>query len=157
MNYINIVKFWLVSILLLSTLSACEVGIPNRCDTNDYQCIAMQDANSAGIPTAKFVTQIGIESGFNPSAISRAGAIGIAQIMPSTASDWGVDPHDPIASLQAAAQHMAIYQREYGSYDKALGCYNAGCGRVDWAMKNCSYWLYCMPNETQRYINVIMA
>lgn len=158
MHYINTVKFWLVSVLLLSILSACDMGqVPSGCGDTDYRCIAKQDAYNAGIPMYTFETQIEAESDFNPDAVSPAGAIGIAQIMPGTAKDWNVDPHDPIASLQAAAQHMAAYNATYHDYAKALGCYNAGCGRVDWAKNNCSYWLNCMPLETQRYVNIIMG
>lgn len=159
MHYINTVKFWLVSILLLSILSACDMGqVPSGCGDTDYRCIAKQDAYNAGIPMYTFETQIEAESDFNPDAVSPAGAIGIAQIMPGTAKDWNVDPHDPIASLQAAAQHMKIYQDHYnGRYDEALSAYNAGESRTDWAVKNCLNWKLCVPLETQRYINIIMG
>lgn len=158
MHYTRIVLFLLfVSILL----SACDEQVPMGCTVNDYHCIARQDAINAGISPDLFERQISVESGFNPSAISPAGAIGISQIMPSTAAGWQVDPHDPVASLQAAANAMALYDKDYRAYSTthyamALGCYNAGCGRVDWAIKNCSYWLFCMPFETQRYVNIIL-
>ncbi len=69
----------------------------------DYHQLARQDATNEGISADLFVTQIQVESGFNPNAVSPAGAIGIAQIMQSTADGWHIDPHDPVASLSAAA------------------------------------------------------
>jgi soluble lytic murein transglycosylase-like protein len=53
----------------------------------DYHKLARQDATNAGINPDLFERQINQESGFNPDAVSPAGAIGISQIMPSTASN----------------------------------------------------------------------
>lgn len=84
-----------------------------------------------GIDPRIFVRQIAAESNFNPRARSPAGARGIAQIMSATARGWGVNPDDPVASLDAAARNMARYLRSYGgSYEKALSAYNAGPGAV---------------------------
>lgn len=152
MHYRSSVKLMLFTVILVLFFSACDSQYGD-----DYHQIAREDAVNAGISYQLFVNQIEAESDFNPNAVSPAGAIGIAQIMPDTAIYWNVDPHDPIASLQAAAQHMAMYQSEYHDYAKALGCYNAGCGRVDWAIRNCDYWLNCMPMETQRYVSIIMG
>lgn len=162
MYHIMLVKkvFLLVVLGLLFTtfLSACDVGqMPSGCTDTDYHCLAKQDAFNSGIPANNYETQIQVESGFQPSVVSPAGAIGIAQIMPATAQEWNVDPWNPDESLNVAAQHMAWYQNHYGAFDKALGAYNAGMSRVDWAIQNCSYWLYCMPLETQHYVNIIMG
>lgn len=97
----------------------------------DFRAYALQKARQYGISNPQwFVNQIGAESNFNPGAVSPAGAIGIAQIMPATARGWGVDPHDPLAALDAAARNMAQYERKYGGYRNALVAYNAGPGRV---------------------------
>jgi murein DD-endopeptidase MepM/ murein hydrolase activator NlpD len=95
-----------------------------------------------------FLRQIRQESGFNPNAVSPAGAIGIAQIMPATARGWGVNPHDPHASLNAAAKNMASYVKKYGSYRNALIAYNAGPGAVGRGS---------LPAETQNYIKTILG
>jgi len=149
----------LALISLLSTFSACKQSILNEdySSSNDYKTMAWNDAIKAGISPQLFVNQIQVESGFNPQAQSYAGAIGIAQILPSTAAGWNVDPWDPVASLKAAANAMAWYQNKYGSYEKALACYNAGCGRLEWAIQNCLNFYWCLPEETQRYINKIMG
>src|SRR5712664_892238 len=115
-----------VFLVLSASTSSCDVqtgadtylGSQQTSGTN-YRSLASQDAIDAGIPSDRFVKQIEVESGFNPSAVSPMGAIGIAQIMPSTAQSWNVNPHDPVASLKAASQHMAWYQNTYGGYAKA--------------------------------------
>jgi len=126
------------------------------CGSTDYRCQARADALDNGISADLFERQINEESGFKPNAVSRAGAVGIAQIMPSTAKSWGVNPWDPAASLLAAAKAMSWYQSQYGSFDKALACYNAGCSSLLTAEKGCGWnWKACLPAETQRYIAVI--
>lgn len=170
MHYIRLPKSMLLASLLTfvfltlsASTSSCDYGaVPTGCGSTDYQCMARQDAFKAGIPMETFVIQIEAESSFRPEVISSEGAIGIAQIMPATAAGWNVNPRDPVASLKAAADHMALYDKRYSAYYSthyamALGCYNAGCGRVDWAIQNCSYWLLCMPFETQRYVKKIMG
>ncbi len=135
--------------------SACMDG--SYQSGSDYKSMAWNDAVNAGIPAQLFVNQINQESGFNPSIVSSEGAEGIAQIMPATAKSWGVDPWNPVNSLQASASHMAWYQNHYGSFEKALACYNGGCGRLEWAMANCVNYYYCLYPETQRYITAIMG
>jgi Transglycosylase SLT domain len=70
-------------------------------------------AHKHGIPQKMFVAQIRQESGFRPCAIGPAGTIGIAQIHPRTAKTWKVNPHNPEASLNASARHMADYIHHY--------------------------------------------
>ena len=124
----------------------------------DYRQLARQDAINFGLNPDLFERQINQESGFNPNAVSPAGAIGIAQIMKSTAAGWHVDPWDPVASLSAAADHMAWYVNHYGGYDRALACYNAGCPSLQSALSRCgSAWRTCLPAETQRYIVAIVG
>jgi soluble lytic murein transglycosylase-like protein len=125
----------------------------------DYRTIAYNAAIAAGISADLFVKQINQESGFNPNAVSSVGAIGISQIMPTTAQGWNVDPHDPVASLQAAAQHMAGYYKSHGNdYAKALSCYNYGPTGTANAIAKWGYdWKQHIPLETINYINVIMG
>ena len=125
---------------------------------SDYHALARQDATNFGLNPDLFERQIQQESGFNPSAVSPAGAQGIAQIMPTTAQGWHVDPFNPVQALSVAADHMAWYQSHYGSYAKALAAYNAGTSSLDSALSRCgTYWRTCVPAETQRYITAIMG
>jgi soluble lytic murein transglycosylase-like protein len=125
----------------------------------DYRSMAYQDAIDAHISPDLYVKQINQESGFNPNAYSSAGAIGIAQIMKATADSWGVNPWEPVSSLNVAAQHMYWYYAHYNNnYAKALAAYNAGTGTVDNAVYYYgSDWEQHMPYETQGYISAIMG
>lgn len=113
----------------------------------DWRAYARRAARKYGYDEDYFVAQIEAESGFNPDAVSPAGARGIAQIMPATARGWGVDPSDPRASLDAAAKNMAQYRKKYGSVRNALVAYNAGPGRVGKPLYK----------ETENYINKILG
>lgn len=125
----------------------------------DYRQIAIQDANAAGIDPNIFVAQIQQESGFNPNAVSPAGAQGIAQFMPSTAAALGINPNNPIQALNAAAQMDARNLRAYGGdWSKALAAYNAGGGAVNsWTSQYGSNWLSHAYGETQNYVRSILA
>ena len=128
----------------------------STCGSTDYRCQARADARDNGLNPDLFERQINQESGFNPNALSDKGAIGIAQIEPSTARGWNVNPWDASASLLAAAKAMSWYQSQYGSWEKALACYNAGCSSLLTAEKGCGWlWKTCLPSETQRYIAAI--
>jgi soluble lytic murein transglycosylase-like protein len=124
-----------------------------------YIAIAQQDAINAGISPVYFVRQINQESGFNPYAVSPAGAEGIAQFEPGTAAGLGINPWDPIQALQGAAKLMASYNKKYdGNYAMALAAYNGGSGTVAYAVNTCgANWMNCLPNETRHYIYVIMG
>jgi hypothetical protein len=127
---------------------------------SQYVAIARQDAINVGISPDYFVRQINAESGFNPNAVSPAGAVGIAQFLPSTAAGLGFDPYDPIAALNGAAHLMASYSHNYGGdYAKALAAYNGGTGAVQNAINGCGQanWMNCLPGETRSYIRTIMG
>src|SRR5215471_7738775 len=118
----------------------------------DLQAYARQAAQKAGIDPDVFVRQIQQESGFNPSARSGAGAVGIAQFMPGTAQGMGIDPTDPYAALDAAARLDAQHLQQYGGdWSKALAAYNAGAGNVD------KYGGVPPFAETQRYVQDILG
>jgi soluble lytic murein transglycosylase-like protein len=97
-----------------------------------YEEYARKVAVHYGIDPDIFVRQIALESGWNPNAVSRSGARGIAQFMPATAAAYGVNPDDPYSSLDGAARHLRdLLQRYNGDYRLALAAYNAGAGNVD--------------------------
>src|SRR2546430_15813177 len=125
----------------------------------DFVSLARQDALNVGFSPNIFVRQINQESGFNPSAISPAGALGIAQFEPATAASLGVNPWDPVQSLQGASRLMASYIRQFGGdIAKALAAYNAGPGAVQRAVRiGGTSWRAFLPAETQNYIRVILG
>ena len=137
--------------------SDCDTGhvrVPSR-----FKSVVCDSARRHGIDAAFLAAQIRQESGFNPRARSSANAIGIAQIIPSTARAWRVDPTDPIASIDAMAKHMASYKRTYQrqghdldtAHKLALCAYNAGPHRV------AQYHGVPPYPETRRYQSIIMA
>jgi soluble lytic murein transglycosylase-like protein len=74
-----------------------------------------------------------VESGGNPEAVSRKGAMGLMQLMPETAVEMGVDKvFDPQQNLDAGVRQLrSLLVRYNGDLDKALAAYNAGAGAVD--------------------------
>lgn len=69
---------------------------------------------------------IEVESAYNPSARSPAGAIGLGQLMPDTARDLGVDPHDVAQNLDGSARYLLMMLDQFGDGSLALAAYNAG-------------------------------
>ncbi len=110
-----------------------------------------------------FTRQIALESGnFDPDVISgrrvsRAGAEGIAQLMPSAYPH--VNRRDPVASLHAAAATMRDnLQRFGGDVAKALAAYNAGTGAVQQAVAvGGGNWRAYLPAETQQYLRLLLG
>lgn len=71
------------------------------------------------------------ESGFRPCAVSPKGAIGLTQLMPSTAATLGVsDPFDPKENIDAGAKFLKQLLVTYHDLPTALGAYNAGPARI---------------------------
>lgn len=69
---------------------------------------------------------IEVESAYDPMAVSHAGAIGLGQLMPDTASSLGVDPHDWQQNLDGSARYLLLMLETFGEPSLALAAYNAG-------------------------------
>lgn len=93
------------------------------------------------------------ESGFNQSAQSEAGAMGIMQLMPGTAEGLGVDPSDLRGNLEGGAKYLRQMLDKYnGDVEKALAAYNAGSGSLDSVNGDISK----LSGETQKYVPSVM-
>jgi hypothetical protein len=109
-------------------------------------------ASANGLPIDFFSALIWQESRFDPQAVSRAGAQGVAQFMPATASQRGLaDPFDPVDAITKSAQLLRDLQQEFGNLGLAAAAYNAGPGRVHG-------WLAGrrdLPGETRSYVRLV--
>lgn len=93
------------------------------------------------------------ESGFQSNIVSSAGAIGIMQLMPSTAEYLGVtNPYDPEQNIMGGAKLLSeLYERYNGNLDFTLAAYNAGAGSVD------NYGGVPPYSETQNFITKVKS
>jgi membrane-bound lytic murein transglycosylase D len=112
-----------------------------------------------------------IESGFAPTAYSRARAAGLWQFVPGTAriyglemSSWVDERLDPIAATQAAAEYLEDLHREFGDWYLTVAAYNAGPGRVHQAIRRAGsrdYWTIverrALGRETRDYVPKLIA
>jgi soluble lytic murein transglycosylase-like protein len=92
-------------------------------------------AVQAGLPPEIVHSVAKAESGYQPNAISPKGAIGLMQLMPATAAELNVDPHDPAQNAEAGARYLRDlllkYENDPHQVSKAVAAYNAGPGAVD--------------------------
>jgi len=135
------------------TVAPCDAA-PAAMETLDQSvCRTIErSAQTARLPV-EFVTRIiWRESSFRPGVVSRAGAEGIAQFMPSTAQARGLaDPFDPEQAIPKAARYLADLRQRFGNIGVAAAAYNAGEARV-------SNWLRGqggLPNETRAYVRFV--
>jgi len=99
------------------------------------------------------------ESGLNPNAVSSAGAQGIFQLMPATASSLGVtNPFDPQQNITAGVRYLAQLLSQFGDPYEALAAYNWGPGNLSNALAEWgSNWFSYAPAETQAYVTEILG
>lgn len=120
--------------------------------------MAFEAARRHGIDPVFFAAQIEQESGWNPNAKSKAGARGLAQFMPATAKSFGVNPLDPVASLDAGAKYMAQLTKKFGDEDTARLAYNWGEGNVASYLKTgAGNRGRALPKEAEEYNKKIYA
>ncbi|MEW6657568.1 MAG: transglycosylase SLT domain-containing protein [Thermodesulfobacteriota bacterium] len=112
-----------------------------------------------------------IESGFNPRALSSAGARGLWQFIKPTGQRYGlvinnqVDERlDPEKSTRAAARYLRDLYKQFGSWYLAAASYNCGENRVQQKLNNSrnkNFWELsankCLPNETKNYVPQMIA
>jgi soluble lytic murein transglycosylase-like protein len=104
-------------------------------------------AKRYGLEPALVDAVISAESGYDPAALSPAGAVGLMQLLPVTAAEYGVsDLCDPVANLEAGTRHLARLLRKYRNISHALAAYNAGEGAMGAHRRSITYL------ETRKYV-----
>jgi len=118
-----------------------------------YDALIAQSAQRYGIDPAVLHGLIQQESGFDPSARSSAGAAGLTQLMPGTASSLGVsDPLNPAESIEGGARYLSQMMARFGgNITDALAAYNAGPGAV------AQYGGVPPYAETQGYVSKVLG
>jgi hypothetical protein len=96
-----------------------------------FEPLFVQAGQRWGIDPALLAAQCQRESGGNTTAVSSAGALGLMQFMPATATARGVDPLDPASAIDGAARYLAEMKASFGgSIELAIAAYAAGPGSV---------------------------
>ena len=116
-------------------------------------CGALQTAARRNdLPYAFFTRLIWQESRFDPAARSSAGAEGVAQFMPATAAERGLDnPFEPARALDESAAYLKELRQQFGNLGLAAAAYNAGPGRVGrWLAGTAG-----LPRETVDYVRIV--
>ena len=119
-----------------------------------YEADVIREAERIGLDPGIAVHALYKETGNlkNPeTARSRAGAVGIMQLMPKTAKELGVDPFDPEQNIRGGVMYLKRMMDKYNDPTLALAAYNAGPGRVDRALKS-GQGIEALPRETRNYV-----
>lgn len=103
--------------------TATGLGLPGEAP---YDTLIQQASASWGVPAGLLAADLSVESGFHPDAKSPAGARGMAQFMPGTAREYGVDVTSPASSIDGQAHYLSDLLAQTGSWDAALTRYSGG-------------------------------
>jgi hypothetical protein len=110
-----------------ATASAAGAGAP----TGPYAALFLAAGRRYGVDPALLSAVAKVESSYDPSATSSAGARGLMQLMPGTARSLAVEPDDPAQAVDGAARLLSTLLKQFdGRTDLALAGYNAGAGAV---------------------------
>ncbi len=138
-------------------------------DDSGIQATIRRTAQQVGVPESIALGVGKMESNYNPRAKSKAGALGVMQLMPDTAKGLGVDPNNPEQNILGGVKYLDQMYRRYGNWEQALAAYNAGPGAVDKAIRDVQFdeakalrmsgattqkktWLDYLPDETKAYV-----
>jgi hypothetical protein len=139
---------------VMPPLDSQKPGISGR--GHKYEDVVIKEAQRIGLDPSLAVHVLYKETGNlkNPeSARSKAGAIGVMQLMPRTAKELGVDPLNPEENIRGGVMYLKQMYDKYQDPTLAFAAYNAGPGRVDRALKS-GQGIASLPRETQNYVRM---
>ncbi|MHB8240723.1 MAG: lytic transglycosylase domain-containing protein [Solirubrobacteraceae bacterium] len=133
--------------------AATATGTTPASESSSYDGLIEAAAQRYGVDPAVLHGLIQQESGFDPTAQSSAGASGLTQLMPGTASSLGVaNPLDPTESIEGGARYLSQLMGQFaGNTTDALAAYNAGPGAVT------QYGGVPPYAETQSYVSKVLG
>ncbi len=105
-----------------------DKSVYNHVDKSSYNQLIKRVARKYGLDSALLHAVITVESKYNPKAVSHKGAVGLMQLMPKIASQYGIDNlYDPAQNVQGGAQYLRDLLNKFnGDVSLALAAYNAG-------------------------------
>lgn len=116
-----------------------------------YERTARQAARRYGVPEDLFLRLVKTESNWNQKAVSSKGAIGLAQLMPGTARNLGVNPRNATENLDGGARYLRMMYDRFHTWQLALAAYNAGPLAVE------KYSGIPPYRETQNYVKKVIG
>jgi len=143
---------------LLSLLFGCSGAgylpyAPHALDPGQIHALVAGASQSSGVPEGLVHAVLMTESAGDPAALSRAGAQGLMQLMPTTAASCGLaNPFDPVENVSCGTGYLrAMLDRYHNNLTLAVAAYNAGPGAVD------RYHGVPPYAETQAYVTRVLA
>lgn len=128
-----------------------EPALLTRAPPEDVVRLIQESSARHAVPASIVEAVAWQESRFNHASVSPKGARGVMQLLPTTASDLGVDPSDLRGNIDGGAAYLAQQLKRFGDVKLALAAYNAGPGAVQ------RYGGIPPYAETQSYVRAIMA
>ena len=140
-------KIVLIAIAMISFLA---IDVQAAVSEDVVKATIIKHSVELGVDPALALSIAKKESGFKHELKSPHGAVGVFQILPSTANRMGYNPYCLSENIKAGLTYYKMMYKMFGSTELALAAYNAGPGNVK------KYGAVPPYSETRRFVNVIM-